>query len=43
MNIEEDDFVRPVLLVGDRLGYVHVEENHRGHLGPGHLEANRAA
>ena len=33
MNIEEDDFVRPVLLVGDRLGYVHIGENHRGYLG----------
>ena len=38
MNIEEDDFVRPVLLVGDRLGYVHVGESHRGYLGSGHLD-----
>jgi D-psicose/D-tagatose/L-ribulose 3-epimerase len=38
MNIEEDDFVRPVLDVGDRLGYVHVGENHRGYLGSGHLD-----
>ena len=38
MNIEEDDFVRPVLLVGDRLGYVHIGENHRGYLGSGHLD-----
>jgi len=38
MNIEEDDFVRPVRLVGDRLGYVHIGENHRGHLGSGHLD-----
>jgi D-psicose/D-tagatose/L-ribulose 3-epimerase len=38
MNIEEDDFVRPVLLLGDRLGYVHVGENHRGYLGSGHLD-----
>ncbi|MHC2187164.1 D-psicose/D-tagatose/L-ribulose 3-epimerase [Rathayibacter agropyri] len=38
MNIEEDDFFRPVLLVGDRLGYVHVGENHRGYLGSGHLD-----
>ncbi|WP_163513172.1 sugar phosphate isomerase/epimerase family protein [Fodinicola acaciae] len=38
MNIEEDDFVRPVRLVGDRLGYVHVGENHRGYLGAGHLD-----
>lgn len=38
MNIEEDDLVRPVRLVGDRLGYVHVGENHRGFLGSGHLD-----
>jgi D-psicose/D-tagatose/L-ribulose 3-epimerase len=38
MNIEEDDFVRPVHLVGHRLGYVHIGENHRGYLGSGHLD-----
>jgi D-psicose/D-tagatose/L-ribulose 3-epimerase len=38
MNIEEDDLARPVRLVGDRLGYVHVGENHRGYLGSGHLD-----
>jgi D-psicose/D-tagatose/L-ribulose 3-epimerase len=38
MNIEEDDLVRPVLLVGERLGYVHIGENHRGFLGSGHLD-----
>jgi D-psicose/D-tagatose/L-ribulose 3-epimerase len=38
MNIEEDDLVRPVLEVGDRLGYVHIGENHRGYLGSGHLD-----
>ena len=38
MNIEEDDFTRPVQLVGDRLGYVHIGENHRGYLGSGHLD-----
>jgi D-psicose/D-tagatose/L-ribulose 3-epimerase len=38
MNIEEDDFVRLALLVGDRLGYVHIGENHRGYLGSGHLD-----
>lgn len=38
MNIEEDDFTAPVLLVGDRLGYVHIGENHRGYLGSGHLD-----
>ena len=38
MNIEEDDLVRPVYDVGDRLGYVHIGENHRGYLGSGHLD-----
>lgn len=38
MNIEETDFVRPVHEVGDRLGYVHIGENHRGYLGSGHLD-----
>lgn len=37
MNIEEDDLAAPVRLVGDRLGYVHVGENHRGYLGSGHV------
>lgn len=40
MNIEEDNFSRPVHLVGDRLGYVHIGENHRGYLGMGHLNFN---
>ncbi len=38
MNIEEDDLVAPVRLVGDRLGYVHIGENHRGYLGSGHID-----
>jgi D-psicose/D-tagatose/L-ribulose 3-epimerase len=38
MNIEEDDLARPVRDVGDRLGYVHIGENHRGYLGSGHLD-----
>jgi D-psicose/D-tagatose/L-ribulose 3-epimerase len=38
MNIEENDLVRPVRAVGDRLGYVHIGENHRGYLGSGHLD-----
>jgi D-psicose/D-tagatose/L-ribulose 3-epimerase len=38
MNIEEDDFVRPIQLAGARLGYIHVGENHRGYLGSGHLD-----
>jgi D-psicose/D-tagatose/L-ribulose 3-epimerase len=38
MNIEEDDMVRPLLLAGDRLGCVHIGENHRGFLGSGHID-----
>lgn len=38
MNIEESDFTRPVIEVGDRLGYVHIGENHRGYLGSGHID-----
>lgn len=38
MNIEESDFVTPIKETGDRLGYVHVGENHRGYLGSGHLD-----
>jgi D-psicose/D-tagatose/L-ribulose 3-epimerase len=38
MNIEETDLVRPVHEVGERLGYVHIGENHRGYLGSGHLD-----
>jgi D-psicose/D-tagatose/L-ribulose 3-epimerase len=38
MNIEEDDLVKPVHEVADRLGYVHVGENHRGSLGSGHID-----
>lgn len=38
MNIEEDDLVRPIYEVGDRLGYVHIGENHRGYLGSGHVD-----
>lgn len=38
MNIEEDDLVSPVRLVGERLGYVHIGENHRGYLGSGHID-----
>jgi len=35
MNIEEADFLGPVLACGDRLGYVHIGESHRGYLGAG--------
>lgn len=38
MNIEENDLVTPVKDAGDRLGYVHIGENHRGYLGSGHLD-----
>ena len=38
MNIEEDDLVRPVYEVGDRLGYVHIGESHRGFLGTGSID-----
>lgn len=38
MNIEEKDFVSPVVEVGDRLGYVHIGENDRGYLGSGHID-----
>ncbi|WP_370287693.1 sugar phosphate isomerase/epimerase family protein [Nocardioides sp.] len=38
MNIEEDSLDGPVRLVGERLGYVHIGENHRGYLGSGHLD-----
>ena len=33
MNIEENDFATPVRDCGERLGYVHIGENHRGYLG----------
>ena len=35
MNIEESDYRTPILRCGDRLGYVHVGESHRGYLGTG--------
>jgi D-psicose/D-tagatose/L-ribulose 3-epimerase len=38
MNIEEDDMVRPVRDRGDRLGYVHFGETHRGYPGSGHID-----
>jgi D-psicose/D-tagatose/L-ribulose 3-epimerase len=38
MNIEETDFTTPVLACGERLGYVHVGENHRGYLGSGTVD-----
>ena len=38
MNIEEDGFALPVDLLGDRLGYVHIGESHRGYLGSGTVD-----
>jgi D-psicose/D-tagatose/L-ribulose 3-epimerase len=38
MNIEESDLYSPVLDCGDRLGYVHVGESHRGYLGTGNVD-----
>lgn len=35
MNIEENGFRKPLLLCGDRLGYVHIGESNRGYLGDG--------
>lgn len=35
MNIEESDLFTPVLRAGERLGYVHIGESHRGYLGTG--------
>jgi D-psicose/D-tagatose/L-ribulose 3-epimerase len=37
MNIEQD-FMKPVLLCGKRLGYVHIGESHRGYLGTGTID-----
>lgn len=41
MNIEEGDLARPIQLCGDRLGYVHIGESHRGYLGSGTIEFER--
>ena len=38
MNIEESDLFSPVLSAGDRLGYVHIGESHRGYLGSGTVD-----
>ena len=38
MNIEENGFRDPLLLAGDRLGYVHIGESHRGYLGTGTID-----
>ncbi|MBD1909138.1 MULTISPECIES: sugar phosphate isomerase/epimerase [unclassified Leptolyngbya] len=38
MNIEEANFRIPVMACGDRLGYVHIGESHRGYLGTGTVD-----
>ncbi|SDP14899.1 D-tagatose 3-epimerase [Nakamurella panacisegetis] len=38
MNIEESDMYAPVLDCGDKLGYVHIGESHRGYLGTGSVD-----
>ncbi|PJE94430.1 epimerase [Streptomyces carminius] len=38
MNIEENGMTEPVLACGDRLGYVHIGESHRGYLGTGSVD-----
>lgn len=37
MNIEEAGFRAPIVAAGDRLGYVHIGESHRGYLGSGNV------
>jgi D-psicose/D-tagatose/L-ribulose 3-epimerase len=38
MNIEENGFRDPLMLCGDRLGYVHIGESNRGYLGAGTID-----
>ena len=38
MNIEEDRLQKSVLAAGERLGYVHIGESHRGYLGTGNVD-----
>ena len=42
VNIEESDLFQPVLDVGDRLGYLHIGESHRGYLGTGSVDFGSA-
>jgi D-psicose/D-tagatose/L-ribulose 3-epimerase len=42
MNIEESDLFQPILDVGDRLGYLHIGESHRGYLGTGSVDFGSA-
>ncbi len=41
MNIEEADPAQSIALAGDRLGYFHVGESHRGYLGSGTIDFDR--
>jgi sugar phosphate isomerase/epimerase len=41
INIEESSLDGPVYLVGERLGHMHVFENHRGLFGTGHMDLGR--
>ncbi len=38
MNIEEADFMQPVLACAKHLGYVHIGESNRGYLGSGTID-----
>jgi D-psicose/D-tagatose/L-ribulose 3-epimerase len=38
MNIEEDGMEKSVFAAGDRLGFVHIGESHRGYLGTGNVD-----
>jgi D-psicose/D-tagatose/L-ribulose 3-epimerase len=38
MNIEENGMAEAVLQAGDRLGFVHIGESHRGYLGTGNVD-----
>ena len=38
MNIEEADPAQAIRLAGDRLGYFHIGESHRGYLGTGNID-----
>jgi D-psicose/D-tagatose/L-ribulose 3-epimerase len=41
MNIEEGDLARCVQRCGDKVGYLHVGESHRGYLGTGTIDFDR--
>jgi D-psicose/D-tagatose/L-ribulose 3-epimerase len=42
MNIEESDLFQPILDAGDRLGYLHIGESHRGYVGTGSVDFGSA-